>query len=181
MRDPLNQLINDIRAKYWSNRDVYVAPLHRKYPEIRSKSAFKDLINSQSGKYTLSEMAKVAYDKHSEYTNKNYTYEELYNWIYDLYVVKTLRGCDMEERLLNLLKHKRPSYDWSEADDTLDVGSNVDIVGVNGDDRIYIQVKPESYKNALDKAKEINKYKEDTLNAKLHYAYYNSSNEWSWD
>jgi MjaI restriction endonuclease len=113
--------------------------------------------------------------------NVNKTLEDCRNFMYGLFVVKSLTGFAMEELALKLLNVTDTLYDVVvRATDEEDLKMGVDLkLQKEVNVLAGIQVKPESYKFASIDVKNINAKKESLFEKPVIYLYYNSTKEFT--
>ena len=134
-----------------------------------------------AGKNNIDQMAQIMYDDQTDVLeNRSIPLEDCRSFIEDLFITKSIKGHQMEKEAITWLNMTCDTdYNWQKADDHLDTKYNVDICGRKGDKVIYIQVKPENYRNCDDSIKAINDAKEKRLGNKIHYLYYDMKGRFS--
>ena len=133
-----------------------------------------------AGKNNIDEMAYIMYnDQINVIENRDIPLKVCREYVETLFIDRSLKGRSMEEEALLWLRGTSGNYDWKKASDHLDVNYNVDIIGRKDGKIVYIQVKPESYKNADIDSRNVNTVKEQRLGHKIHYIYYDRNEHFS--
>ena len=168
-----NIIFNDTRLR---NKEVNVIDLLRNNPQINTHEELHALIDqtaAATGKFTLEEIAENMWGK------STINFNSCFSFVKDLFLIKTLHGFNMENKALHWLRQSDKRFTWDLSTEELDNKFNVDVIGVNEEETIYIQVKPESYKYTDSKTKKINESKEKSLDHKIHFLYYDYLNNFS--
>ena len=134
-----------------------------------------------AGKNNIDQMAQIMYDDQTTVLEHRYiSFEACRSYIEDLFIDKSIKGYQMEKEAITWLNMTcKKDYNWQKADDLLDTKFNVDLVGRLDGKVIYIQVKPETYKDIDSEHKDINIRKEQELGHKIHYLYYDKKGRFS--
>lgn len=103
--------------------------------------------------------------------NASGSYKDYYNYLYDIFITKSLDGFKMEEIILQELSGRFPNLRRATAYEDSVYGVDLVSDGVCG-----IQVKPISYLK-YNSQEELNKKKNKAFKLPVHYAYYDKNNK----
>jgi hypothetical protein len=115
----------------------------------------------------LKDFARNLYEAQPQYFNEyRYTLEQCTDWMFDLFINRSLRGYVMEEKALETLQHELGSeYTVELAKGYLDEELRIDLLIYKGEDVICgVQVKPSSFKRMRESVKEM----QSALSSKYH-------------
>ena len=181
----LNKLFNTTRK---SRKEVKIQKLLNQYPAAAENKETclkaiawavenhnKNRTPRQSVWWTLQEMAQNMYDCRGDI---DVSLETCYGYIEELFTTRSIKGFSKEMQCIKWL-NSTSSFNWGYRKSTPkeDEEFNIDIVGYRGDDKVFIQLKPESYKYTDAKTKIINEKKEEKSGQKIWYIYYNQEGE----
>ena len=177
----LNVVFNKTRN---TKQEVHVMRFLKQNNWIKDPRTMRTEFNKYAtinGKNTLEQMGKIMfYEQTDVLLDSDISLEACKSYVDDLFIAKSIKGYQMEKECITWLDMTcKKDYKWELASDELDTQYNVDIVGTLDDKVIYIQVKPESYRNCDVEAKAINKSKEKDLGVKVHYIYYDDNEHFS--
>jgi hypothetical protein len=143
------------------NKTVPVLSLIKKH-KPKSKDALVQLIEYHKlhkcecgiiSKGTVKEFGEWLYNSQEKYWGEyKYTLIDCIQWMYDLFIVNSLKGEGMEEKALHLLKNKLEDYLIEEAVGYLDEELRIDLVIYDSNKNIIcgIQVKPKTFNYMRD-------------------------------
>lgn len=152
--------LNELNGKMGISAPYKSVPVMKiiKYHQPKSKDALVQLIeyhkinNCECGAKstgTVREFGERLFDSQLKYWGKNkYTLEQCIQWEYDLFVVQSLKGGNIEKDAIIKLKLALKNYIIEEAEGFLDDELRVDIVVYDYSKNIIggIQVKPNTFK-----------------------------------
>lgn len=120
---------------------------------------------------------KANLDYFKDEPEKAKTLDECVQFMYNLFVVQSLKGDMMEDKAFKALKDN----DIRMATEDEDFKLGVDLVIKKGDKFCGVQVKPESYKNLPSNSSValINRQKNEKFGAPVFYLYYNIENNFT--
>ena len=187
--------LNNINEKYSINdpdSSLYVIDLIENH-DIRSEAELveqiadhqegceRDECEVESGG-TLEDFAEQLYEAQAEeFGTDVYDYETCYEWVYDLFVCRSLRGRSLEEKAIDRLTEEEKAFSFVKAEKDFDVEKAVDIVvrsGLNNEvDIAGVQVKPESYEGTADRIKLTNQRKNEQYDHPVFYLFYDDDEE----
>lgn len=136
-------------------------------------------IKSQGSVY---DFGKNLYDAQISYWGEHkFTLEECVQWEYDLFIINSLKGNEMEDKAINELKNKLPAeYSVDNAIGFVDEEYRVDIeIKKDNETILGIQVKPSSYKYMRYEVKSFNTIRNYKYGIDVKYLYYNEDEEFT--
>jgi len=182
--------LNDLNGKYGisaPNKSVPVMKLIKVH-QPKSPDELKKLIehhfknNCKCGiksKGTIEDFGKNLYKaQKEEWGEYKYSLEECIEWEYNLFVINSLIGNQMEQKAIKLLKEKLPNLEIRESSDKEDEDFRVDLVIKNKNKIICgIQVKPESFNHVKKSIMYFNKNANQKFLVNVYYLFYNNNME----
>lgn len=129
---------------------------------------------------TIEDFGKKLYLAQQKYwKHKKYTLEQCIKWEYDLFIVQSMKGQCMEEKIKQILQNKITNqYNINESNDYIDDTLRVDLEVKNKNKTVCgIQVKPISYIKTRKTIKEFNKKSNKKYHAPVLYIYYDYKTE----
>ena len=182
--------LNYLNGKYGisaPNKSVPVMKLIRVH-QPKSPNELKEQIeyhfknNCECGiksKGTIEDFGKNLYEAQIiEWGEYKYSLEECIEWEYNLFVINSLIGNQMERKAIKLLKEKLPNLEIRESSDKEDEDFRVDLVIKNNNKIIYgIQVKPESFNYVKKSITYFNKNANQNFSVNVYYLFYNNNME----
>lgn len=141
--------------------------IHRCSCGVRSKGTLKDF-----GRNLFAAQKKY-------WKEIRYTMEECQQWIYDLFVVNTMKGLRMEHRAMKTFRYGLPTLGFKWAEGELDSKYRIDILVLNEHKDIIggVQVKPNSFNNTRKRVQEIQKSGIEKWGKPVEYLVYNKNTE----
>lgn len=106
------------------------------------------------------------------------TYEDCYQFIYDLFITNSMYGNKMEQKAVKELSLLYPDFNFEQTDSNFDLQYSVDILIKNKNNEIIagIQVKPISYKyvnqSFIQHNEKLNNNFKEKYGARMYYLYY---------
>lgn len=142
------------------------------------RDEYCDVCNQKNTGGSFEDRVDIMYEAQmKEFDEYKYSWNECYDYLYELFTNRTINGQSYEEKSINMLDN-RTVYDIEEATGTDDVDKAVDVIvnGLEKDVLAGIQVKPKSYeKSNYTTAKMINKSKNNKADYPVIYLYYNDN------
>jgi len=178
---PLN-VLNETLGITKSYKSVSVMELIKVH-KPKSKDELVDLIKYHyendcecgiKSKGTIEDFGKNLYDAQQPFWKEyKFSLKECTQWVYNLVIVKSLKGSKMERKATQELSKLLPDYQVSETNLILDKDFRVDLVVSKGKVEICgIQVKPTSFKGVPKEIKEYNKKANKKWGKPVFYLYY---------
>jgi len=110
-----------------------------------------------------------------EWGEERYTLAECRRWIFDLFVVKSLKGNKMERKVVAFYKRYLPHLKIVKTSAEEDISFAVDFKVFHGDSLLYgIQVKPTTYKDMPKNVCDAHKDKQHAFLAPVLIDYYDN-------
>lgn len=166
---PVMSLIRKHKPK--SHEELYV--LIKKHYKTKCKCGI-------TSKGTIEDFGKKLYQAQQKYwKQKRYTLKQCIKWEYDLFIVQSMKGQCMEEKIKTILQNKlKKQYKINETNDYIDDTLRVDLEVSNKNNVICgIQIKPISFKKTRKKIIEFNKKSNKKYGLKVFYIYYDYKTE----
>lgn len=129
---------------------------------------------------TVEDFGKNLYNAQQKYwNNKRYSLKQCIRWEYNLFIVQSMKGQCMEEKVKQILEKKLTNeYMINETNDYIDDTLRVDLEVYKKNKTICgIQVKPISFKKTRNTIKEYNKKSNLEYGLKVFYIYYEYDTE----
>jgi hypothetical protein len=182
--------LNYLNGKYGisaPNKSVPVMKLIRKHQpkspkelEEQIKYHFKN--NCKCGiksKGTIEDFGRNLYEAQIiEWGKYEYSLEECIEWEYNLFIINSLIGNQMERKAIKLFKEKLPHLEIRESSNKEDEDFRVDLVIKNNNKIICgIQVKPESFNYVRKSIIYFNKNANQHFSVNVYYLFYNNNLE----
>lgn len=155
----------------------------KSYDELEALIEYHYLNDCECGiksQGTVYDFGKNLYEAQMEYWGENkFTLEECLKWEYDLFIINSLKGNNMENKAISQLKSKlSPKYSINNSQSLIDEEYRVDIEIKKEEEVILgIQVKPISYKFTRDEVKSFNEIRNSKYQKEVVYLYYNDDEE----
>jgi hypothetical protein len=166
---PVMSLIRKHKPK--SHEELYF--LIKKHSQTKCKCGI-------ISKGTIEDFGKKLYLAQQKYwKQKKHSLKQCIKWEYDLFIVQSMKGQCMEEKVKQILTNKLTNkYNIIESNDYIDDTLRVDLEIKHKNKTVCgIQVKPISYKKTRKTIKEFNKKSNQKYNKTVFYIYYEYETE----
>lgn len=180
---PLNSLYGQSRASD-PKESIHVMSLIREHDPSTPDDLYKAINRHYhdtcgcgiEGGGTVEEYGDWLYEaQHDVWDEYRFDRETCRQWIYDLFIMQSLKGHNIEREAKKLFER---SFDVSDVADFADNEYRVDLIVENDGGPIAgLQVKPESYKEMRDSVKDRNKEAHDSIDEPVFYLYYDYDTE----
>lgn len=107
-----------------------------------------------------------------------FSLQDCIQWEYDLFVCQSIKGNDLEQKAISLLKNKLKDFSFLKADGYMDEELRIDIL-IKKDSKILggIQVKPDSYHHVREGIKIRNESSNRKFCKPVYYLFYNKNGD----
>ncbi|MBR0369722.1 MAG: MjaI family restriction endonuclease [Methanobrevibacter sp.] len=164
---PVIKLINTHKPQSYSELESLIEYHYLNECECRIKS-----------KGTVYDFGKNLFNAQMMFWGENkFTLEECIQWEYDLFIINSLKGSEMENKAVNELKEKlSDNFEIVNTEGYVDEEYRVDIeIKRNNEVILGIQVKPSSYKYMRCEVKNFNTIRNAKYKKDVKYLYYDDA------
>lgn len=155
----------------------------KSYDELEKLIEYHYLNDCKCGiksKGTVYDFGEKLYEAQMEYWGEYiFTLDECKKWMYNLFIINSLKGSQMEKKAIDEFNNKLPTkYIAKNAIGIIDEEYRIDIEIKEGENTILgIQVKPLSYQFMREEIKDFNKKRNNKYGIDVKYLYYNENQE----
>lgn len=172
-----------ISAPYKSVPVIKLINTHKpqSYSELESLIEYHYLNDCECGiksKGTVYDFGKNLFNAQMMFWGENkFTLDECIQWEYDLFIINSLKGSEMENKAVNELKEKlSDNFEVINTEGYVDEEYRVDIeIKRNNEVILGIQVKPSSYKYMRCEVKNFNTIRNAKYKKDVKYLYYDDA------
>jgi hypothetical protein len=180
--------LNNLNGKYGISAPYKSVPVMKLIKEHRpkTKEELYELIryhhenNCTCGvksQGTVEDFGKNLYDAQiREWGHYKYSLQECVQWEYDLFVIQSLKGTDIENKAVFALQTELKEYKVIVAEGFVDEELRIDLIVLhNGIEKCGIQVKPHTFNYMRPGVKTFNKAANAKWGKPVHYLYYDEN------